>query len=185
MSHHSLIHHFLIPSPAMNDERFYDALIYICRHTADGAWGFVVNRPLAGVSVGGLLTELDLPISQSMMQVAAMDGGPVRPEAGFVLHTGQPNFKSSYGISENICLTTSKDILESLADDNLSHYLLCMGYCSWTKGQLDNEIAAGDWLICPADLSTLFGTPFDERLTHCLDKIGIKPGKLVDTIGHA
>ena len=37
---------FLIPSPQMTDERFMDAVIYICRHTKDGAWGFIINQSL-------------------------------------------------------------------------------------------------------------------------------------------
>ncbi|MFC0820902.1 YqgE/AlgH family protein [Moraxella marmotae] len=177
-------HHFLLPSTQMADDRFTDALIYLCRHNADGAWGFVVNRPLSS-SVGGLLAELDLPVTAKAMQTLAMDGGPVRPDAGFVLHTGQPDYKSSFVISENVCLTTSKDILQQLAFDGLSHYLLCMGYCNWGRGQLDAEIRAGDWYVCPADLPTLFMTPFDERLKACYDKLGIDLDRLTDSFGYA
>lgn len=180
-----LIHHFLIPTPQMDDARFSDALIYICKHNADGAWGFIVNQPLNATSVGGLLGELDLPTSQATMNTAAMNGGPVRTEAGFVLHTGLPDYKSSIAISENICLTTSKDILEELSCDRVRHYLLCMGYCSWGKGQLDAEVAAGDWFICPADLRTLFELPFEQRLSASLARLGINPDKLTDTIGYA
>ncbi|OOR83819.1 YqgE/AlgH family protein [Moraxella canis] len=179
-----LIHHFLIPSPQMTDERFMDAVIYICRHTKEGAWGFIINQPLPN-SVGGLLTELEVPVTASAMQVPAMNGGPVRPEAGFILHTGQPVYKSSFAISENVCLTTSKDILEQLSYDGLKHYLLCMGYCNWGKGQLDAEVAAGDWYVCPADLPTLFSTPFEDRLKACYDKLGIDLDKLTTMIGHA
>lgn len=179
-----LTHHFLIPSAQMSDDRFVDSVIYVCRHTIEGAWGFVINRPLP-YSVGGLLSELGLPIIGSAMNVSALDGGPVRPEAGFVLHTGQPEYKSSFAIFENICLTTSKDVLQRLAFGELRHYLLCMGYCSWGKDQLDDEIASGDWYICPADLSTLFYVPFDERLRVCYNKLGINPDRMVATFGYA
>lgn len=185
MIQQNFTHHFLIPSQQMDDERFTDALIYICRHNADGAWGFIINQPLTNVSVGGLLNDLDIPSSQKTMSTQAMNGGPMRPEAGFVLHTGQPNYKSSFAISENICLTTSKDILEKLSIDGVSHYLLCMGYCSWGKKQLEREIANGDWFVCPADLQTLFVQPFSDRLPYSRNKLGVKPERLVDFIGNA
>lgn len=179
----NLAHHFLLASTQMSDERFADTLIYICRHNADGAWGFIVNQSLP-ISVGGLLYELDLPSSQIAMNTPAINGGPMRPDAGFVLHTGLPDFKSSFVIGENVCLTTSKDILERLSEDSLSHYLMCMGFCTWAKGQLENELNLGDWLICPADLQILFGAPIDERLSLAYDKLSIKP-TLITTQGYA
>lgn len=182
---HSLVHHFLMPTDKMTDERFFDALLYICRHTKDGAWGFIINKPLESISVGSLLSELDLPTSRANMNTQALDGGPVREEAGFVLHTGLPDYKSSFAISENICLTTSKDILEKLSHDKLEHYLLCMGYCQWGKGQLDQEIALGDWWVCPADLGIIFGLPFQDRLTASLAKLGIDINKFVNQTGSA
>lgn len=179
-----LTHHFLAPSIQMDDERFIDTLIYICKHNADGAWGFIINQPL-DASVGGLLSELDLFTSQTTMNTPAMNGGPVRGEAGFVLHTGLPDYKSSFAISENICLTTSKDILEDISLDRVKHYLLCMGYCNWGKGQLDQEIANGDWLAYPADLSTIFAIDAKDRLACIYDKIGIHRHMMIDHIGSA
>ena len=44
-----------------------------------------------------------------------LQGGPLRPEAGFVLHTGQPTWHSSIAVGENVCITTSKDILDAIA----------------------------------------------------------------------
>lgn len=167
----------------MDDERFVQSLLYICRHTPDGAWGFIINEPLPA-SVGGLLYELDLPSSELTMNTPAMRGGFIRPEAGFVLHTGLPEFGSSFAVGDNVCLTTSKDILSRLASDSLPHYLLCMGFCNWKQGQLEKELKDGDWFSCPADLQILFATAFDKRLSQAYSKIGIDPNRLIST-GHA
>lgn len=180
----NLAHQFLIASPSLDDERFLGKLIYVCRHTLEGAWGFIINQPLS-TSVGGLLNELGLPSSQRAMNTPALDGGPIRPEAGFVLHTGLPDYGSSFAIGENVCLTTSKDILEHLAADSLAHYLVCMGFCSWHKGRLERELVAGDWLLCPPDLEILFGISFDERLSKAYDKIGVNPHTFVLSTGSA
>ena len=181
----SLSHRFLIASGQMPDERFFDALIYICRHTPDGAWGFIVNQPLHHVCVGMLLQELELPSSQLMMSTPAYHGGFVRPEAGFVLHTGLPDFSSSFAIGENVCLTTSKDVLKRISSHSLSHFLLCMGFCNWGKGQLDKEVAQGDWLICPADVQILFGADPKDKMSLAYQKLGIDVQKFVNDRGHA
>lgn len=167
----NLTHYFLVPSPSMDDERFRDALIYICRHSSAGAWGFIINQTHPFLSVGGLLGELDLPSSYRTISTPVMHGGFMRPEAGFVLHTGQPNFTSSFVIGDNVCLTTSKDVLKWIADDGLSYYLVCMGFCNWAKGQLEQEILAKDWFIYPADAMTIFGDDFDKRLAKIRRKL--------------
>lgn len=181
----NLTHHFLLPTPTMDDERFFDTLIYICRHTLQGAWGFIVNQPLKVGSVGAILDEMGLPSSQKATNTPAMHGGFVRQEAGFILHTGLPDYASSFVIGENVCLTTSKDILQRLSNDELTHYLLCMGFCTWGAGQLEQEVGQGDWLICPADLQILFGAKFDERLPKAYQKIGIDLDRYTDQVGRA
>lgn len=183
---HSLTHHFLIPTEHMNDERFFGSLIYICRHSADGAWGFVVNKPSKSLSVGGLLGDMRLDAGADAMKIPAMDGGVLRGEAGFILHTGLPEFQSSFAIGENVCLTTSRDILTRLAPvPQFSHYLLLMGFCSWKKDQLNAEINAGDWLTCPANAEILFHPDHEKKLEMAYELLGLNPEKLVPVIGQA
>ena len=175
----SLMHHFLIPSQTIDDDRFVDALIYICRHqTQEGAFGFIINKPLSFLSVGSVLSEMNLPASQALMNTNAVLGGFLHDPAGFVL------FASSFAVGENVCLTTSKDVLKNIALDKLSHFLLCMGFCRWSKGQLEQEILNKKWLVCPADLSILFGADFEKRLLLAKTKLGILPD-LEQIVGYA
>lgn len=183
----NLTHHFLIASPQMPDERFAKTLIYICRHDQHGALGLVVNRPIVSTQVGKLLKELKINVTdKKVMNDLPLDGGPIFPEVGFVLHTGQPNWASSFGVSENVSITTSKDILQRIAaGEGIEHYHLCLGHASWYKDQLEKEISQGDWLVCPADLLLLFETPFEDRWHDAAQKIGINLNFLSDDIGHA
>ena len=103
-----------------------------------------------------------------------------------MLHTGQPEWASSFAISENVCITTSQDILKRIAaGQGVGHYQLCLGHASWGKKQLDQELSNGDWLVCPADLNLLFDTPFEERWQIAADKIGVNFDYLSSDIGHA
>lgn len=169
----------------MSDPRFFDTLIYICQHTTDGAWGFIINQPLSLGSVGSVLQEFGVPSPTHTMHTPAMHGGFVYPEAGFVLHTGLPNFKASVPVGENVCLTTSKDILKHLGKNTLSHYMLLMGFCQWSKGQLDEELKQGDWLVCPCDLQILFRADFKDRLALARQKIALPTQEMLPVVGRA
>lgn len=177
---------FLLPTAQMSDPRFFDALILVCRHSSDGAWGFIVNQPNPTMSVGGLLAEMEIDAGRDAMLTPSMRGGVLRGEAGFVLHTGLPEFESSYVVGENICLTTSRDILPHLTSPSgFTHFLLLMGFCSWQSGQLEKEIASGDWLTCPATSDVLFYPDHNKKLSMAYDNLGICPNKLSPVIGQA
>ena len=183
----NLTHHFLIAAPEMSDPRFAQALIYVCRHDRHGALGLIVNRPIENIYVHKLLENLSIEVTQpQVMQDVALEGGPMYPEVGFVLHTGQPIWASSFAISENVCITTSQDVLKRIATgQGVGHYQLCLGHASWGKKQLENELDNGDWLVCPADLTLLFDTPFEARWQLAADKIGVNFEYLSSDIGHA
>lgn len=191
----NLTHHFLIATPQMPDSKFERALVYICRQDKQGVLGLVVNQPLLNTTVGHLFDDLEIDYNSNnksdqkkvnLNQEPALSGGPVFPEVGFVLHTGQPTWASSFGISENVCVTTSKDILHSIASGvGVGHFHMFLGHASWGNKQLLAEIEQGDWLICPADLSILFNTPFNKRWHSAGQKMGINLDLLTADIGHA
>ena len=167
MSTTNLTHHFLIAAPELPDPRFEQALIYICRHDKHGALGLMVNRPLKKANVGKLLEDLNIEVTDpQVMEDLALEGGPMYPEVGFVLHTGQPQWASSFAISENVCITTSQDVLKRIAvGQGVGHYQLCLGH--------------------PADLNILFDAPFDARWQLAADKLGVNFDYLSSDIGHA
>lgn len=182
----SLANHFLLPTAQMNDPRFFDTLIYLCRHGKEGAWGLIVNQPSSFMSVGGLLADMNIDGGHEAMNMPAMNGGVLRPEAGFVLHTGLPVFESSFAISENICLTTSRDILTKLAPVScFAHYMLLMGFCTWRTGQLEKELEMGDWLSCPATAGILFESNHHKKIDLVYEQLGICPDFLSPVIGQA
>ncbi|MBS9779053.1 MAG: YqgE/AlgH family protein [Moraxellaceae bacterium] len=187
MNLNNLTHHFLIASPQMTDERFNRSLIYIFRHDKQGALGLVINHPLPDVSLKKLFEDLDIECKQqAIAHELALAGGPVHPEIGFILHTGQPTWASSFAISENVCITTSRDIIQSIATDGgVSKFQMCLGHSRWLKKQLLDEINRGDWFVCPADLHLLFDVPYDERWHLAGEKIGINLDYLSAEMGHA
>lgn len=184
MSKNNLAHQCLIAPPQLNDDIFAQTLVYIARHDDDGALGLILNRP-SNVNLQDLLTDLNIK-AEGVNPHAVLEGGPLRPEVGFVLHTGQPVWHSSIAVSENVCITTSKDILEAIAQNQgVEHYQMLLGYAGWSSGQLEQELSRGDWFICEPDMTLLFQLPYDQRWEAAAQKIGINMSWLSSDIGHA
>ena len=87
---------FLLAMPAMGDERFERCVIYILGHDAEGAMGFIVNRPTDGLTLGEIASNLPESVSQTgLRNLPVFVGGPVQPESGFVLYNEQAVDESS------------------------------------------------------------------------------------------
>jgi putative transcriptional regulator len=73
----------LIAMPVMGDPRFERSVIYLCAHSAEGAMGIMVNRPVGSIDFPELLVQLniidkeeqiELPENAETMKV--LRGGP-------------------------------------------------------------------------------------------------------------
>ena len=66
----------------------------------------------------------------------------MQTERGFVLHGSSSNFSSTLAISDEISLTTSKDVLEAIAEGSgPDKVLVTLDNAGWGAGQLESEIA--------------------------------------------
>ncbi len=179
----SLRNHFLIAMPKMKDPNFEGSVTYICDHNEHGAMGIVINRPM-DMRLGEILAQLDFGGEDINSPIYA--GGPVQMERGFVLHSPQGEWQSSLAISDGICLTTSRDILEALAaDEGPEHNLVALGYAGWGEGQLEQEIAENCWLTCVADEHILFSAPHEQKFDSAISLLGFDLSQLSDQAGHA
>jgi len=178
--------HFLIAMPAMADPNFAHTLTYVCEHNEDGALGIVVNRPTE-MTLSSLFDQIEIPLVDAQMRKAPVHfGGPVQIDRGFVLHRPLGNWQSTLAISDDLGLTTSKDVLEALArGEGPRDVLVSLGYAGWSAGQLEQEISQNAWLTVPADPDVMFELPADRRLPAAMQLLGIDFSRLSDDVGHA
>ncbi len=149
--------------------------------------GFVINRPM-GISIVELFDQIDIKHQQSFHHAdqQVIQGGPVEPERGFVLHTGEPSWNASMPITPELSLTTSFDILEAIGKNRgPDTFLLALGYAGWGPGQLDSEILENSWLSSPADNQLLFNNNCDDCWQQAARLIGIDMQQLHSQAGHA
>ncbi len=178
--------HLLVAMPTMSDPRFARTVIYLCAHTADGAMGLIVNKLLDSLTFPDLLKQLGIQTSNVDDEIRVHFGGPVELRRGFILHSTDYMHDTSMIVDGNIALTTTVDVLKAMADGMGPHrHLLALGYAGWAPGQLDAEIQANGWLLCPADENLVFGTDVISKWSQAVDKIGIDITKLATESGHA
>ncbi|CAN4268985.1 COG1678 Putative transcriptional regulator [Methylophilaceae bacterium] len=191
MKNVNLTGHLLIAMPGMSDPFFSKSVTFICTHNQDGAMGVMINRP-TDLSYETLFEKIKVDLAQcELAEKPVLYGGPVQPERGFVLHERSGEWDSTLSIAENTALTTSKDILESVAiGTGPTKMLLALGYAGWTAGQLEQEIAANSWLSVQAkDGETLhkilFECKAEDKLNASLALLGVNPAMLSNVAGHA
>ena len=185
----NLADHFLIAMPSMLDPVFGGTVVYLCEHNANGALGVIINKP-TDMTVETLLNRIDLKLEivpgQPEEMAPVMYGGPVQSDRGFVLHAPIGDFSSTLPVTEDIALTTSKDILEAVAIGNgPERMLVSLGCSGWGAGQLEDEITRNGWLTVRADRAVLFDLPLEQRFAAALKLLGIDPLMLSGEAGHA
>jgi putative transcriptional regulator len=184
----------LIAMPTMSDKRFRRAVIYLCRHSDDGAMGIIVNHRAKDLSFTGLLRQLQLvgddadeTVPAALLDKAVHIGGPVSTERGFVLHSSDYVIDdATLSVAGGICLTATIDILKAIAAGRGPRQsMLALGYSGWAPGQLESEIQANGWLHCPAEGELVFGRELEQTYDRALSRIGVDPTFLVSSAGHA
>lgn len=187
MSFTSLKSHFLIAMPRLADTAFASSLTVICEHSPQGALGIIVNRPTT-LTLEEIYRQVGIehPGQMSGRGNTVYSGGPVAVERGFVLHTGERGWESCLPVCKGLYLTTSKDILVSMAQrQGPEESLVALGYAGWGAGQLEQELADNVWLNCEVDTSIIFDTPVHLRLNRAASSLGIDLGLISSDIGHA
>jgi len=183
----SLRNNFLIAMPGMADANFAHSITYLCEHNEQGAMGIVVNRAL-DLSFDEIFEHLDIEDFPHGNNQRVLAGGPVQTERGFVLHRpcGRQRWQATLELTGEICLTTSRDILDAIAHGTGPRdALVALGYAGWGPGQLEQEIAENAWLTLPADAEILFAVPMERRAQAAAARLGINLDLLSSACGTA
>ncbi len=182
----NLTHHFLIAMPAMADPNFANTLTYVCEHNPEGALGIVVNRR-TDMTLSALFEQIQIPLDDSVLRERpVLFGGPVQIDRGFVLHRPIGNWQSTLAVTDDIGLTTSKDVLEAVGrGEGPTDMLVSLGYAGWSAGQLEQELAHNAWLTVEADPGVVFELAVEDRLPAAVRLLGIDISRLSDDVGHA
>ncbi|HEY5337274.1 MAG TPA: YqgE/AlgH family protein [Rhizomicrobium sp.] len=177
----------LIALPGMSDPRFEKSVIFMCAHSADGAMGLIINRPIEGLGFQEMARKLDIKVTANTPDFAIGYGGPVETGRGFVLHSGDyAGDESTLSVTDDVSLTATLDVLRAMADGHgPARAMFTLGYSGWGAGQIENEIRHNGWVHCDADRAILFDTAMDAKWSAALHKLGIDVSVLSTSAGRA
>lgn len=172
----------------MLDPSFEHTLTYICDHDERGALGLIVNRTL-NLDLGEVLEQMNISVDNpEVRHREVFEGGPVDPTHGLVLHLadGVKTWDGTHLFSHDMCISSSRDILEDIAiGKGPVNFLVALGHAGWGPGQLETELVDNAWLTCPADSSIIFATPIEQRLDKAAESLGVDLRNLSPDTGHA
>ncbi len=169
----------LLSMPQLTDPNFSRTVVLLCKHSEEGAFGLVVNRPL--LTTGRVIVNLDPPV-ETERELQVWLGGPVEPERSCMLIGGPSGEHEIYGstpIADGVSLSTSPDLLRRLLEPNPpADTRLIVGYAGWAPGQLEAELEASAWLLSDIDRQLLFDTPPEQMWERAIRRLGADPAAL-------
>ncbi len=181
----SLTGSFLLSTPQMPDPRFAEQVIYICSHGHEGSIGIAINKPNPTLDLEELLLANNLPVPEEL-NVPVYIGGPVEPNAAFILYGSDYMTEQHLEVSSSVYLTRNTKVLEDIAKNRgPEKFLFAIGYAGWGPGQLEQELVSQGWLTIPASDSIIFDVPNDQKWRRAAADFGIDISIYQDYIGNA
>lgn len=156
---------FLIADRRQQSDFFARTVVLLLDYSPTGALGVIVNRP-TGVGLSDLLPALDaIPGRLDRVHL----GGPVEPGRMVFLIRAASAPRDSRHVFADVHATGSADALRGAIerDESPERFRAYVGYAGWSPGQLDDEVARGDWHVVPAEA----GQVFDPSLGDLWDRL--------------
>jgi putative transcriptional regulator len=182
----TLANHLLIAMPSLTEGPFAQTVVLVCEHSQQNALGIVLNKPL-GMKLGDVMSQMKLePTDMRIGEQPVLQGGPVSRDRGFVLHRPGGIWDSTHRVSDNVQVTTSRDVLAAIArGEGPQDAFVALGYAGWDAGQLEREMLDNAWLTLPMDEHIVFDLPFEERWQAAWQLLGVDSSRVSLTAGHA
>lgn len=161
----------LVATEEMKDPRFVESVIYMVSHDAGGAFGLIVNRPVAKGPFDDVLKGAGAETKGAKGEITIHYVGPVGTRQGFMLHSDDVLVDKSTRVRDGFAMTSDVKLLEAAAQGKgPRQFLFMLGYAGWGPGQLEGELRAQSWFVVPADNSLVFGQDAEKKWRRALDR---------------
>ena len=165
--------------PHLNDPFFSKSVVLICDHNSHGSMGVILNKKLDQEKFN--LRSGDEALSNEKV---IFFGGPVMANFTLLLHDEKKLEDRSYKISKNLFLFNNNDSFNQ-NEIGISNKKFISGYAGWSKGQLENEIKNGDWVVQKAINDLIFGTDCEKIWNNAIESLGFNYHDLSNNVGSA
>jgi putative transcriptional regulator len=166
----------LLSMPQLDDPNFRRTVVLLCQHSAEGAWGLVLNRPTSTPAIQAV--KMDPPVTTDS-GLELWVGGPVEPERGCILLGEDPHDDDAVQICEGVYISGSASLLRRLMEGGApDRTRLLMGYAGWGPGQLDEELRESAWLISEVATDLVFEVEAGSMWETAIRRLGADPAAL-------
>jgi putative transcriptional regulator len=127
----------LVSPPQVQMASFSETVILMGTVEADGAQGWVMNRP-TGHGVSEILKDMDVELGTDF---ELYWGGPVSPHTVWLLHEPSWRMSNTRDINDQWAVTSNELMFHALAEGDAPRYFkIMLGYSGWDKNQLNEEL---------------------------------------------
>jgi putative transcriptional regulator len=167
----------LISQPRCRSEIFSQGVVLIVKHSSNGAWGIMLNKPVDPevCSMADIIEHVGMD-NLNGVDAPVHVGGPVERGRVCVLHSTDWSSASTQSVCDRVSVTTDISVLTAIAAlEGPAQYRIFSGLSVWGAGQLDGEMRGKEpwtplhqWLSIPADIDTIFQFDTDDQWQHAL-----------------
>jgi putative transcriptional regulator len=172
----TLSNHFLVAVPQLVGPFFAKSIVLIIDNSNQGSTGIVLNQP-----TDHTVSELNKNLKTSRRGNDRLFlGGPVDPSAAIVVHDEVYQGPDTKRVTDSLAMSKSLESLLTITQSESITFRCFIGYAGWASGQLEAEIALGNWLLNPVIPELVFTDQPEGLWDSVLSEMGLDPL----TIGH-
>jgi putative transcriptional regulator len=136
------------------DRDFKDSVVLVMNNLGAAPAGLIVNRPTK-LDVSHLFPDLE---RLAKLHDKLYFGGPVEIDSVWFLFRTETPREHAIQAFDGVYVSADRDLLlELLARDQpMDGLKIFVGHSGWAPGQLQAEIARGDWTLSPAEKDAIF-----------------------------
>ncbi len=140
-------------TPPLADPNFDRTVVYMLEHTDAGAVGVVLNRPLYEP-----IPDQLHPWERLLSEPATLhQGGPVDDSALIAIAQLDGPIDGAWSLVADGMGSIDLMLDPDEVARNVTALRVFQGYSGWGPQQLDEELAAGAWVVLPAEPVDVFG----------------------------
>ena len=145
----------LVATPKLADPNFAESVLLMVHHDDDGSIGVLVNRP---TNLDPASVFPDVPALERYQSKLYL-GGPVAPsQMLLLLRAPAAGRVEGPPLLDDVYVSADPSVLDEYPEPRFDATLvrLYAGHAAWGPGQLEDEIARGDWYIVPGRADLIF-----------------------------
>ena len=144
----------LVARAELPDSNFKDSVVLVMNNIGPAPAGVIINRPTR-IAVSRLFPDLE--------RLAQLDdklyfGGPVEIASVSFLFRADTLPEHATQVLDGVYFSTNRELLRNMLgrDKPMDGLRIFIGHSAWAPGQLEAEIARGDWTLAPAETDAIF-----------------------------